>query len=60
MDYSFDVPSEPRLSNIMLKSRPKPNFRREKKIRRSLILDDAVPLDGKYPKHTRADNVNTV
>ncbi len=49
--YSFDLPSEPRLSNSILKNRPIPLARTKMKQRRklnpSISLDDPVPFDGK-------------
>jgi len=51
MDYSFDLPSEPRLSNSIFKNRPIPLARTKMKQRnktfRSIGLDDIVPLNGK-------------
>jgi hypothetical protein len=53
MNDSFDLPSEPRLSNSALKNRPiPPNVRTRMKQKNQkavkIGLDDAVPLDGKY------------
>jgi hypothetical protein len=48
MDDSFDLPSEPRLSNSLLKNRPVPAARKRIKRKENIGLDDAVPLDGKY------------
>jgi hypothetical protein len=51
MDYSFDLPSEPRLSNSIFKNRPVPLARTKMKQRNktflSIGLDDIVPLNGK-------------
>lgn len=47
MDSSLNIPSERRLSNSIIKNRPKPNPRRKKEIHPTLRLDDTVPLDGK-------------
>ncbi len=51
MDYSFDLPSEPRLSNSIFKNRPVPSARTKMKQRNKIFLpidlDDTVPLDGK-------------
>lgn len=49
MDYSFDLPCEPCLSNSILKNRPVPLARtkttQRKKIFLPIGLDDAVPLE---------------
>ncbi len=45
MDSPFDLPSEPRLSNSILKSRIQ--IRPKRKVNPLNVLDDAVPLDGK-------------
>lgn len=51
MEESLSLPSEPRLSNSLLKSRPIPAARSAKKSKKPLELpiglDEAVPLDGK-------------
>ena len=59
MNDSYDIPSEPRLSNILQLSRPPPQSRTKMKQKKKLQtipsdtesiflgLDDTVPLDGK-------------
>ncbi len=51
MDSSFDLPSEPRLSNSMLKNRPihsgRTQIRPKRKVNPLIVLNDAVPLDSK-------------
>jgi hypothetical protein len=51
MDYSFDLPSEPRLSNTILKNRPVPLARTRMKQRKNtplpIDLDNAVPIESK-------------
>jgi hypothetical protein len=60
MNDSYDIPSEPRLSNTLHLSRPIPQSRTKMKQKKrlppsppdatpiALGLDDTVPLDGKY------------
>ena len=59
MNESYDIPSEPRLSNTLYLNRPTPHSRTKMKQRKRLPptlpdatplflgLDDTVPLDGK-------------
>ncbi len=48
MNYSFDLPSEPRLSNSALKNRPtRTRIRPRRKVNPLTGLDDTVPLKGK-------------
>ena len=54
MDYSFNLPCEPRLSNSILKNRPIPAARIKRK-EKPIHLDDTVPLDGKLFRRKKTE-----